>query len=54
MIDMENERTYVYVIINHEADGIKTTYNTIAPSVGIDEAIAFLQKYRDEQTTPLL
>lgn len=53
-MENENGRTYVFVTINKEADGMKSTFTTLTPSVDIDGAIEFLQKYKDEQTAPLL
>lgn len=58
MIDMENDRTYVFVTINKISGVFKSTFTTTEPSVSVDDAIEFLQKYKDEQkdeqTVPLV
>lgn len=53
MTSMENKE-YVFVTINKEADGMQSTFTTITASVSIDAAREFLQKYKDEQTAPLI
>lgn len=52
---MENQnKEYVFVMIRKEADSIATSITTLEPAVTVDEAIEFLQKYKDEQTKPLI
>lgn len=53
MIDMEKDE-YVDVTIIKFEDGIRSSMSSMITRPTVDDAIAFLQKYKDEQTAPLL